>query len=513
MMSDRRFSSILFPGVSDAVPEEKSAPEFFRDLYLDQIVDAVTAGRKDYGLAPFFYAPLHDLRTIMYRQDIMKDLEADSVMTAIRAFSSQMKRMRTLLPRADDHYRYGKERSLLSAVQTYCQAIEELARDLAELDLASEGMLAFRDHLAGYASSAPFQELLADTSSLLSALSSVRYCLLIKDSSITVRGFESEQDYSATVERTFEKFRRNPAKDYRAKDLRSRGMNHVQELVVEQVARLYPETFEALKAFYTNHLSYLDETIARFDREIQFYVAYLEHIGVLRQAGLSFCYPRLSEDSKETEARDSFDLALAAQLLQDGASVVTNDFSLSGPERILVVSGPNQGGKTTFARMFGQVHYLASLGCPVPGAQASLFLFDRMFSHFERQEDIQTLRGKLAEELVHVHQILDQATANSIVIINEMFSSTMLKDAIYLSKNIIAEVSGLDALCVCVTFLDELASFNEKTVSIVGNIDPDNPSVRTFKLTRQPANGLAYALAIAQKYRLTYDWLKKRVTP
>jgi len=508
-----RFSSILFPGVHEAIVQETSAPDFFRDLNLDQIVDAVTTGRKDYDLVPFFCAPLQDLRTVIYRQDVMRDLESDSVMAAIQAFSTRMRQMRALLPGDNGHYRYEKERSLLSAVQSYCQAIEELTRDLTKLDLTSEGMLAFRDHLVGYASSDPFQELLTDMSSLLSALSSVRYCLLIKDGSITVRDFESEHDYSATVERTFEKFRRTPAKDYRAKDLRLRGMNHVQELVVEQVARLYPETFGALEAFYRDHLSYLDETINRFDREIQFYVAYLEHIGRLRQAGLSFCYPRLSNDSKEIEARDSFDLALAAQLLRDGATVVTNDFSLSGHERILVVSGPNQGGKTTFARMFGQVHYLASLGCPVPGAQARLFLPDRIFSHFERQEDIQSLRGKLAEELVHVHQILDQATPDSIIIINEMFSSTMLKDAIYLSKNIMEKLSRLDMLCVCVTFLDELASLNEKTVSIVGDIDPDNPSVRTFRLTRQPANGLAYALAIAQKYRLTYDWLKKRMTP
>ena len=507
------FHSILFDQPANQ-PEtaERRVPDFFTDLNLDQVVQSITVGRKEYDLTPFFYTSLRSADAINYRHDVMRDLDGKALLGHIGSFAQKMHDMRDRLAQsAQLRYRYQQERWFLDAADAYCDAVTSLVGDLTRAELGSRGFGDFRDFLAGYAESSEFTGLAADTRALKDQLSGIRYCLRILSDRIKVSKYDSEADYGADVAATFERFRQRDVKDYRKKFHSLADMDHIEAGILDLVAQLYPDIFSALDDYCVRHRDYLDRTVAAFDREVQFYVAYLDFMARFRRTGLSFCYPRVAARSKAILGREAFDVALANVLPPESEPIVCNDFHLTGPERVFVVSGPNQGGKTTFARTIGQMHYLASIGCPVPGSDARLLLFDRMFTHFERGENLEDLSGKLQDDLTRIHEILRQATGGSLIIMNEIFTSTTLDDAVFLGALVLEEIIALDALCVWVTFVDELASLSESTVSMVAAVVPENPAVRTYKVVRRPADGLSYAMAIAEKYRLTYEALRQRV--
>jgi DNA mismatch repair protein MutS len=483
------------------------------DLNLDRIVDAVAGDREGRDLiVRLLGQQAGDVGTVVYRHEVFRDLEDPGLFLAAGQFAEQMRQVRVHLGQLPKMYsRHQREGWFLDAAAIYCGAIRSLAVTLEASPIASRALLAFREYLASYTASDGFTRLTADTAARQAELAQVTYQVRIKGLRVEVSRYDGEPDYSAEITRAFERFRQGAVQDYRVKYRSWPGMSHVGAQIAELVSRLFPEEFSALTEFCRRHAEFLDPVIGQFDREIQFYLAYLAYIGPLRAAGLSFCYPELTSDSKEIFARDTFDLALAAKLTGSSTAVVTNEFHLTDPERVIVVSGPNQGGKTTFARTFGQLHHLASTGCPVPGSAARLFAYDQIFTHFEREEDIANLTGKLEDDLLRIQKALLAATPDSIVIMNEIFTSTTVSDARFLGEKVLTKVVELDLLCVYVTFVDELASMGPTVVSMASTIAGDNPAERTYQVVRKPADGLAYALAIAARHRVTYDQLKGRL--
>lgn len=513
------FRSILFPpGFDRVIPV--TTDDALHDLALDQIVDRLVAraGRPDTAqvdLGSVFRSPLGVEREVLYRQAVFVALESPTVRAIAADFSEVLRTSGAYEASASaSHDGHQRTRLHLTAVQRYVSAVLKLAEELpAALHAAgagSEALFGLLDHVQQLTASADFQRLQTESAQLEVQWRAVRYNVWIRGSRVTVAPFDDEPDLSAEVEEAFARFRQGATRDYRVQ-YREADFDHVQGWVLEKVAHLFPDLFAALESFMAESASFVDPTVARFSHELRFYLTYLDYLQPLRSVGLATCYPVVSAMSKVLHATATFDLALARTLVAKHFPVVPNDFTLRSAERILVISGPNQGGKSTAARTIGQLHHLAALGCPVPGSGVRIFLPDRVLTQFEREEQLDTLEGRLGSEVDRIHGLLEAATPRSVIILNEIFTSTALEDARVLTAEVLKRVSELDALCVCVTFIDELSRLNEKTVSMVSAIDPTDPAVRTFKVERRPADGRAYALALAGKHELTFAGIVHRL--
>jgi len=509
--------SVLFgehrPADVDRTPE----PAYFTDLRLDQVVAALAGPKDEFGLTPLYRALVADPAVLTLRQDVFDDVARERVRAALDDFSTAMATVHNWL-RASANLRVPAQRDRwhLNAAAAYCGAVHALGHALTETDVRSAGLRAIAEHVTRLADSAPFRALESEASALEQRLSGLSYAVLLQGAKVTVGGYDGEPDYGEYVVGLFSRFQqdRHAAEEERQEQQRRRkvqyaGGDPVRERIIALVAELHPDLFEELAGFRERHPEFLDPTVSLFHREVQFYLRYDDLAGRLDKSGMPTARAVL-RDTPGLVARDAYDLALAVQHLdEEQTGIVGNDLELSADERRVVVTGPNQGGKTTLSRTVGQLHHLAGIGCPVPAGAAEIRPPDRIFSHFEREE-LGHETGKLEDDLLRIRTILDEATGDSVVVLNEIFASTTTADAVELARGVLDRLGESGALTVCVTFLDEIAQL-PGTVTLVAQVDPGDVTRRTFRVVRAPADGRAYATALAVKHGLTYDDLRGRI--
>ncbi len=508
--------AVGFTGVLDeteATPDvaaPAAATECFRDLGLEPVVQRLTVGREEYDLLPLFARIPPCASAVAYRQEICRDLERVEVRRAVDAFAQGMRAVREQLLRSQKLRNLRQAASWhLEAAGAYAATVTALAADLERADPRSRGLRALVDYLRNHLAGTGFREFARETSSLRHDLNEVTYSLFVRGSRITVAPFRRATEVRTYAAQLFDRFRSGDVTDppvhYRERDPE---MNHIEAQILEIVVRFQPELFARLSRYPHERPEFRDPVLVRFDREVEFYLAYLDLLVSLRAAGLEFCYPEVQDSPPEIYAEHTFDVALADRQVRERGTVVVNDFRLTGPERLFVVTGPNRGGKTTFARAFGQVHALGRLGLPVPGARTQIPWCDAIYTHFGREEHPEDLRGRLHDELDRFHEILARATERSLLVVNEGFASTTVSDGLLLGRRILDRALAKGTRGVYVTFLDELSTIGPSVVSMVATVSPADPTVRTYRVVRQPAEGRAYAVALAEKYGISYERLR-----
>jgi DNA mismatch repair ATPase MutS len=508
------YESILYLHNSDRerAAANEQVPDIFNDLNLDQVIDRILHFRHCSSLAGCFYTALKDIDAIVYRQETMKDLEDKQILSLYKTFSDTLieTNERCVKIRNDNHDAYGYVTcgKLFHEAEQYCREIEIFSDEVNSITVHSKGLMEFAAYLETYIQTDSFKKLSSETERIRYELNQVKYCMLIRNGTVKVRKYEGQKNHSERIVSLFERFSRGSTKNYKKQFEEKPHAEHIEEAVMELVAGLYPDAFNDLKQFCNEHDSFADKKLLRTAKELPFYFAWLTVTKPMKQDGLSFCYPKMCMDKEKIYDYGDFDIALAQKL---GNKIITNDFELNAPEKMIIITGPNQGGKTTFARAYGQIHYLASIGLSVPGTSACLHLPDMILTHFGKEEDTSGENGRLQDDLLRMHSILNKATENSLIIVNEIYSTATLQDAMTLSNYMMDAFSEKQCTAVVVTFLEELAHHGKDTIGMTSVVKEDDPAQRTYKVVRREADGLAYAEVLAGRHGLTYDQLNRRL--
>jgi hypothetical protein len=188
--------------------------------------------------------------------------------------------------------------------------------------------------------------------------------------------------------------------------------------------------------------------------EVAFYIGALNLHARLTELGEPVCRAEpAARGSLALWAEGLYDPALALRL--DGP-VVGNDLAADGA-RLLVITGANQGGKSTFLRSLGLAQLLMEAGLPVPARSFRAAVTGRVFTHFSREEDETLRRGKLDEELARMRAIVDQVRPGDLVLLNESFSSTNEREGSAIARGVVEALVEGGVRVAYVTHLIDLA--------------------------------------------------------
>lgn len=246
-------------------------------------------------------------------------------------------------------------------------------------------------------------------------------------------------------------------------ELRDRGLSEVANAVAQSTDHVL-NFFRALRA------------------ELAFYIGCLNLHERLAGAGVAVCYPVAQPPgSARLSARGLFDVCLA---LRTSDPVIGNDLNADG-KKLVMITGANQGGKSTFLRSVGLAHLMMSAGMFVAGTAFTASTRAGLFTHFKREEDATMASGKLDEELARMRDIAVRISPGALLLCNESFASTNEREGSEIAREVLRAMIDADVTVVFVTHLFDLAHgfYNESLhTALFLRAERGEDTHRTFRI-------------------------------
>jgi len=445
---------LLYPD-RDFDPEAQALPneaDLVRDIELTVLIDAMGGGESflwDVARQVVLGAPGNSAGTILYRQQVMRDcIRNESVVRELHALATEARERR----RREHVGVLGRYPStvLSGAVNVMGIFVDVLKRlkstgDAHSASFESAGFRRFFSMLA--------EELDDDYFALVDAhLKQLKFREGVLVSASLGKGGKG-RDYLLRTPQERDKswFKRltTPApKSFTIKlhprdQAGARALSELRDRGINRVADALAQSAQHVQSFFE---------MLRF--ELGFYVACLNLHDRLGEIGAPVCLPTPVEDAPAAfSCRKLHDVSLTLTM---GRAAIGNTVNADG-KPLVIVTGANKGGKSTFLRSVGLAEMMMHAGMFVGAEAFSSSLVDGVFTHYKREEDETMESGKFDEELVRMSAIADHVTPGSIVLFNESFAATNEREGAAVARQIVDALLDSGARVVFVTHMYALA--------------------------------------------------------
>jgi DNA mismatch repair ATPase MutS len=251
----------------------------------------------------------------------------------------------------------------------------------------------------------------------------------------------------------------------------AKALSQLRDLGVNLVANALAQSTDHILSFFN-----------MLRTELAFYIGCLNLHSQLVQIGepVSFPMPAPADERRLTFC-ELYDVCLALSMKR---KIVGNDVNADTKD-LVIITGANQGGKSTFLRSIGLSQLMMQCGMFVPAESFCANVCDNLFTHYKREEDVTMKSGKFDEELSRMSDIVDHITANSMVLFNESFAATNEREGSEIARQIVSALLEKRIKVFFVTHLYKFAhGFYDQGMrnAIFLRAERQDDGTRTFKL-------------------------------
>jgi hypothetical protein len=321
------------------------------------------------------------------------------------------------------------------------------------------------------------------------------------------------------------------------------GSQYASPLMIplfHDISKIMEKTTQPLAAALKAFVSINSRVFTHLHGDFLFYLGAVRLIHTMKRCGLPVARPKvLNPEKRQFDVKDIYNVDLVLHLLKQkgdkpegiSAQIVTNDFAQGDEGRIIVITGPNRGGKTTLLQAIGLAQIMMQAGLYVPAREAAISICDNILTHYPALEKLEKGTGRFGEEAQRIGWMFESLTRHSLVLLNESLSSTSRGESLYLAQDIVRVLKMLGARAVYATHLHGLAASAEElnrdtpgeseVLSMVALIEADLEAGETipegagkprkirptFKIVPGPPEGHSYAIDLACRYGISKEQL------